>query len=351
MIVAWCAQAGHWCGSTDDVHNNNALGGIRISFGYMSSMADVEAFMAFVEETFVRDAASMRQQAELPPPPPPSSRDSLRLRSIHLYPVKSCAAQTVDAWPLGPYGLLYDREWSIVDTAGRVLNQKELARLALIVPRVDETTGALTLAAPGVDPISVDDVGGTKGGGRAADGGDSGSGSGSGARTVIVCGQTCTAVAATHSGERNSAVDEWLFAFLGRRCSLLRKDRGHVRLAGYRPELHGRRQRPRTGDKDSPAGDHGGAASASARDTRGGRIGFANEGQFLLVGEASVAELQSRVAQRHAAKVAAGRGNGEGPVVVRPAFFRPNFVFEGGTAFEEDTWQQFTVGGIPFTVS
>lgn len=32
-----------------------------------------------------------------------------RLAAIRLYPVKSCAAQEVHAWPVGPTGLLYDR--------------------------------------------------------------------------------------------------------------------------------------------------------------------------------------------------------------------------------------------------
>lgn len=32
-----------------------------------------------------------------------------RLAAIRLYPVKSCAAQEVQAWPVGPTGLLYDR--------------------------------------------------------------------------------------------------------------------------------------------------------------------------------------------------------------------------------------------------
>lgn len=40
--------------------------------------------------------------------------------ALWLYPIKSCAALAVTEWPLGPNGLLLDREWALVDERGHV---------------------------------------------------------------------------------------------------------------------------------------------------------------------------------------------------------------------------------------
>ena len=43
-----------------------------------------------------------------------------RVLALWLYPIKSCAALAVTEWPLGPNGLLLDREWALVDERGQV---------------------------------------------------------------------------------------------------------------------------------------------------------------------------------------------------------------------------------------
>lgn len=44
-------------------------------------------------------------------------------------------------WPLGPNGLLLDREWALVDPEGSALTQKGLPALASINPRLDLAAG------------------------------------------------------------------------------------------------------------------------------------------------------------------------------------------------------------------
>lgn len=59
------------------------------------------------------------------------------LEGIWVYPIKSCGGMRVSEWPLGPNGLLLDREWALVGDDGHVLTQKGLPQLALLQPRVD----------------------------------------------------------------------------------------------------------------------------------------------------------------------------------------------------------------------
>lgn len=73
---------------------------------------------------------------------PTGAEASAQIQGLWLYPVKSCAAQGVARWPLGPNGLLYDREWALVDPEGRALNQRRHPRLVHLIPTVDLDAGA-----------------------------------------------------------------------------------------------------------------------------------------------------------------------------------------------------------------
>lgn len=73
-----------------------------------------------------------------------------RLQVICVYPVKSCRAYKVtDSWPVGPKGLLYDREWMVVSLSGAALTQKHDPGLCKIRPRVDLKRGVLVLSFSG----------------------------------------------------------------------------------------------------------------------------------------------------------------------------------------------------------
>ena len=62
---------------------------------------------------------------------------NLILSGIHLYPIKSCGSFSPKRWPIDQSGLLYDRQWIIVNAAGAVLTQKREAKLCLISPEID----------------------------------------------------------------------------------------------------------------------------------------------------------------------------------------------------------------------
>lgn len=61
------------------------------------------------------------------------------------------------------------------------------------------------------------------------------------------------------------------------------------------------------------------------------QVSLADGYPYLIIGEASLTDLNNRLDQ----KVEMNR-------------FRPNFVFTGGNAFEEDDWKNFSIGKIDF---
>lgn len=76
------------------------------------------------------------------------------LRSIHIYPMKSCAALSVDTAEVEPRGLLHDRRWMVVDDDGAALTGRECAALTQVRAQPGQD-GALRLDAPGMQSLSV----------------------------------------------------------------------------------------------------------------------------------------------------------------------------------------------------
>lgn len=72
----------------------------------------------------------------------------LRLASLHLYPIKSCAGIDVDEALLVETGLELDRAWMLVDEHAEFVSQRELPRLALIRPALGRHD--LVVRAPGM---------------------------------------------------------------------------------------------------------------------------------------------------------------------------------------------------------
>lgn len=68
-----------------------------------------------------------------------------------------------------------------------------------------------------------------------------------------------------------------------------------------------------------------------ALNPEGQLVSFADGYPFLLIGEAALADLNARLAE---------------PVPMNR--FRPNLVFGGGEAYEDDAWEQFQIGDLPF---
>jgi uncharacterized protein YcbX len=68
------------------------------------------------------------------------------LAGIYIHPVKSAAGIACSEAVLGPWGLQHDREWMVVDAAGRFVTQRNEARLALLGTAIAD--GRLLLSSP-----------------------------------------------------------------------------------------------------------------------------------------------------------------------------------------------------------
>jgi uncharacterized protein YcbX len=71
-----------------------------------------------------------------------------RIARLFVYPVKSCAGVELQEAVLTETGLDLDRAWMVVDEAGEFVTQRELPRMALIVPQLKQHE--VVLRAPGM---------------------------------------------------------------------------------------------------------------------------------------------------------------------------------------------------------
>jgi uncharacterized protein YcbX len=62
----------------------------------------------------------------------------LRLKSLHIYPVKACRGVDLTAAKVLPRGLEHDRRWMIVDKAGQFLSQRNRPKLAELTVSADD---------------------------------------------------------------------------------------------------------------------------------------------------------------------------------------------------------------------
>lgn len=75
------------------------------------------------------------------------------ITALYIYPIKSCAGLSVTSAEITPHGLLYDRQWLIVDQTGRFQTQRQIPHLVWITPSIGAQT--LTLSAPAQPDITI----------------------------------------------------------------------------------------------------------------------------------------------------------------------------------------------------
>lgn len=207
----------------------------------------------------------------------------MQLSGLYIYPVKSLRGCAVATAEVDPLGLVGDRRFMVVDETGRFLTQRTLPRMALVATAL--SPDHLTLSATGHGSIQIP---------RTPD-------PAAPLRQVSVW--KSDGLLAEDGGE---AAAQWLSDFLAVKCRLVR-----LGEAFERPILKPGKARP------------------------GDRVSFADAYPFLAISEASLADLNDRLAAK-----------GEEPLPMDR--FRPNLVISGCPAFAEDTWPRFRVGNIVF---
>ncbi len=81
------------------------------------------------------------------------SESQLVLSALYRYPVKSMRGERLDASPVSPIGLPFDRHWMVGDPNGRLMTGREYPELVLI--DAAPTAEGVRLSAPGHESLFV----------------------------------------------------------------------------------------------------------------------------------------------------------------------------------------------------
>ncbi len=207
------------------------------------------------------------------------SLKQMRVTELNVYPIKSCGQVRVAAASVEPRGLAGDRRYMLVDGRGRFLSQRRYPRMALI--RLERAASGFRVTAPDAPGLDLPRVLHTDA-----------------QRSVRVWHSELRAAVA------GAMINNWFSAFLGFAVELV-----------YMGAAHERALKPGRGRPED-------------------RVSFADGAPLLLLSEASLAELNGRLAQ---------------PVTMRR--FRPNLVVSGAEPFAEDRWRRIRVGEAEFEVA
>ena len=200
----------------------------------------------------------------------------MHVSALHLYPVKSCRGLSVSSAELDDHGFVGDRRFMVVTEAeGMFLTQRGHPRMALIETSL--TPAALILSSPGCGSVTIP------------------LSASFGPRRVTVWKST------TSADDCGDEPAEWLSNFLGRPLRLVR--------------MGGTFHRPIAKPVAQP----------------GDVVSFADGYPFLILSEASLVDLNSRLAT---------------PLPMNR--FRPNLVVAGTAPFAEDSWTKIRIGRAVF---
>ncbi|KYN27886.1 Molybdenum cofactor sulfurase, partial [Trachymyrmex cornetzi] len=143
-------EAGYVCGGETDLINGKPIGAVRISFGYMSTIKDVQTVLLmitkFIDEPCIRKIPECKN----------TQINKCTLQRLFIYPIKSCGAYEItDSWNLNSKGLEYDKEWMIMTSSGTCLTQKYHTNLYLLKPVILRKQNIMRLTYPGRPTIDV----------------------------------------------------------------------------------------------------------------------------------------------------------------------------------------------------
>ncbi|XVF18302.1 hypothetical protein REPUB_Repub11eG0009600 [Reevesia pubescens] len=302
-------EAGHVCWDDNDVINGKPTGAVRVSFGYMSTYEDAKKCIDFIRSSFVSMPSDFEKEyllrAKSIPYPTEGFGNRLSssgccLKSITIYPVKSCAGFSVKSWPLSSTGLRYDREWLLKSFSGEILTQKKVPEMSLITTFINLNQQMLSVESPrceGKLHIRIDS--------------DS-----------YLCGKEEFYLNSQRYevGCYENEINQWFSNAVGQPCTLLRYCHSQYCCSLSKND----------------------GSMGMCRDVDS-RVNFANEAQFLLISEESVSDLNIRLCSN------TRKRSGGAPPNVNPMRFRPNLVISGGEPYAEDGWRNLKIGNIYFT--
>ena len=216
-----------------------------------------------------------------------STGASVRLASMHVYPLKAGRAVDVDESQVDPWGLAGDRRWLLVDEAGRFVSQREEPTLALVTVRYTGGCDTIAVSAAGHLALSV-----------AAP-------SGNGGAEMLRVTVWDSAVRAAAAGGQ---ADSWFSGYLGHAVRLVYLD-----------------------DPTRRAVDQQYGAAGDV-------VSFADGYPLLLTSTSSLDALGDWLVE-----------SGDEPVPMNR--FRPSVVVTGADPWAEDGWRRVRIGAVSFRVA
>ncbi|XP_057988840.1 molybdenum cofactor sulfurase isoform X1 [Hevea brasiliensis] len=302
-------EAGHVCWDDNDIIQGKPTGAVRVSFGYMSTYEDAKKFIDFITRSFVSTPNKSANGNLFRPRSIPFSSDGQEkrhssagyyLKSITIFPIKSCGGFSVESWPLSSAGLQHDREWLLKSLTGEILTQKKVPEMCFISTSIDLNQGLMLVESPRCKAKLKINL-----------------------RTdSYPCAKEEIELHAKRFEVQHceNDVNLWFSNAVGRPCTLLRcsSSKGYVCRNENR-------------------------AMSMCRDVES-RLSFANEAQFLLISEESISDLNNRLSQTDVQKGTHGTS-----LQVNPMRFRPNLVISGGEPYAEDGWRSLKIGNKSFT--
>lgn len=209
------------------------------------------------------------------------------VQSLHIYPIKSTAGITLSHSWVDDFGLSFDRRFVITDLDGQFITARTQPTLCLIQCHL--SPDGLVLTAPNMPQLEINF-----------------------ARFSEQYHQVTVWKDQVNALYCHQIYDRWFSEYLNLPCQL------HF-----------------FGEK----------SSRQVKNSEN-QVGFADGYPLLLISQASLDDLNNRMAQRQSAK-----GNVESNVNASMTQFRPNIVVNDTTAFAEDNWHHIKVGEVEFEIT
>ncbi|GAX11348.1 molybdenum cofactor sulfurtransferase [Fistulifera solaris] len=149
-IISNFEQMGHVCGDDVDLIEGKPTGAVRISLGKDSMWEDIDVLIGFLDRVYVqrKQQHENRHNARSE-----KLKPDLVLTELYVFPIKSCAAQRVQRWPVVQGQLWMDRAFCLVNESGQALRLSTHSKMARIRPHLSFELNEMTVTAPGMDPL------------------------------------------------------------------------------------------------------------------------------------------------------------------------------------------------------
>ena len=205
----------------------------------------------------------------------------MHLQDIYTYPIKSLGGIRLEQANLEEKGLQYDRRWMLVDKKGKFLSQRKHPKMALLRTQITDN-GILVVQKDEPEQqilVPLESSSNHK------------------QRVIIWEDQVEAQIL-------DREISRWFSETLDIDCDLV-----------FMPPSTKRKLKPKYA-------------------VNGESVSFADGMPYLLIGQASLDDLNSRL---------------DDPVLMNR--FRPNLVFAGGSPFQEDEWDIVTIGNARFKIT